>query len=77
MQDIRKNGISAELYHDSVKLDKQFKYADKKKIAYAVILGSKEIAEKICMVKDLKTGLQESVAIDGLTDYLINKISAE
>jgi histidyl-tRNA synthetase len=77
MQDIRKNGISAELYHESVKLDKQFKYADKKKIAYAVILGSKEIEEKICLVKHLKTGIQESVAIDGLTDYLINKISAE
>ena len=77
MQDIRKNGISAELFHESVKLDKQFKYADKKKISYAVILGSKEIAEKICLVKHLKTGLQESVAIDGLSDYLKNKISAE
>jgi histidyl-tRNA synthetase len=77
MQDIRKNGISAELYHESVKLDKQFKYADKKNISYAVILGSKEIAEKICMVKHLKNGLQESVPIDALTDYLKNKISAE
>jgi histidyl-tRNA synthetase len=77
MQDIRKNGISAELYHESVKMDKQFKYADKKKISYAVILGSKEMAEKVCMVKHLKTGLQESVSIDALADYLKNKISAE
>ena len=77
MQNIRKNGISAELFHESAKLDKQFKYADKKKISYVVILGSKEISEWICMVKHLKTGLQESVAIDGLSDYLKNKISAE
>jgi histidyl-tRNA synthetase len=77
MQDIRKNGISAELYHESVKMDKQFKYADKKKITYAVIIGSKEIVENICLVKHLKTGIQESVAIDGLSDYLKNKISAE
>jgi len=77
MQYIRKNGISAELYHESVKLDKQFKYADKKKIAFAVILGSKEIEEKICLVKHLKTGIQDSVAIDGLSDYLKTKISAE
>jgi histidyl-tRNA synthetase len=41
MQDVRKNGISAELFHESVKLDKQFKYADKKKISFVVILGSK------------------------------------
>jgi histidyl-tRNA synthetase len=77
MQDIRKIGISAELYHESVKLDKQFKYADKKKIGYAVILGSKEIAERVCMVKHLKTGIQESVSIDGLSDYLKKNISAE
>ncbi len=77
MQDIRKNGISAELYHESVKLDKQFKYADKKKITYAVIIGSKEIVENICLVKHLKTGIQESVAIDGLSDYLKNNISSE
>ncbi|GEO07644.1 histidine--tRNA ligase [Segetibacter aerophilus] len=61
MQQLRDKGISAELFHENAKFDKQFKYADKKGIAYAVIIGSKELHEGTCMVKDLKKGEQKTV----------------
>lgn len=70
MQQIRAAGIGSELYHEASKLDKQFKYADKKNINYAVIIGSKEIAEKNAVVKNLKTGKQENVTFDQLAEYL-------
>ena len=61
MQQLRNNGISCELYHEPVKFDKQFKYAEKKNISYAVIIGSKELAEGTCVIKDLQKGVQQVI----------------
>lgn len=58
MQQLRGKGISAEMYHESAKFDKQFKYAEKKNIPHIVILGSKELQEHTCTVKTLATGEQ-------------------
>lgn len=73
MQQLRKNGISCEMYHETAKIGKQFVYADKKIIPYAVIIGSKEIAEKNCVVKQLSTGEQVTVELDKLAAYFLNK----
>ncbi len=70
LQQTRKKGVSCELYHEAVKLDKQFKYAEKKNIPFVVIMGSNEIEKKECMVKRLATGKQETIAIDQLAAYL-------
>ena len=70
---LRDNKISCELYPDNIKIDKQFKYADKKNIPFAIIIGSKEVENKTCMVKDLKKGEQTEVAFDALTNYLTQK----
>jgi histidyl-tRNA synthetase len=69
MQQLRAKNISCEMYHESAKISKQFSYAERKKIQYAVIIGSKEIEQKYCLVKDLSTGLQEIVLFDKLFTY--------
>ena len=69
MQQLRSKGISCELYHEFVKINKQFSYAEKKKIKYAIIIGSKEIEQKYCLIKDLSTGLQEVVVFEKIFDY--------
>lgn len=73
MQQVRSKGISCELYHEAAKLDKQFKYADKKKIQYAVIIGSKEMQEMNCVVKDLAEGEQKTISLNELEKFLHNK----
>ena len=70
MQPLREHGISCELFHEPSKMDKQFKYADKKNISFAVIIGSKEIEEKNAVVKNLKTGTQENIGFEKLVEYL-------
>lgn len=70
MQQLREAGISCEIYHEPAKMDKQFKYAEKKKIKHAVIIGSKEIEENTCIVKNLSTGTQQSVPISELRSEL-------
>ncbi len=69
-QQLRANGISCELYHESSKFDKQFKYAEKKNIPFIAILGSKELEEKTIMVKELATGKQESIQWGELSSFL-------
>ncbi len=72
MQQLRQEGISCELYHETAKIAKQFNYAEKKKIAYAVIIGSKEIEQKYCLVKNLATGIQEVVVFENLASFFNN-----
>lgn len=67
MQALRKESISCELYHEPVKLDKQFKYAEKKNIPFVIIIGSQEIEQKAALVKELKTGSQQKVAFNNLS----------
>ena len=73
MNILRDNNIACELYPEKVKLDKQFKYADKKNIPYAVIIGTKEMEQKTCMVKELKTGEQNEIPYNTLTAFLTDK----
>jgi histidyl-tRNA synthetase len=72
MQKLRNIGISCELFYESSKLDKQFKYASKKNIAYAIIIGSNEIKENTCIVKDLAKGIQQTMSLDELNQFFKN-----
>ncbi|MEO5783270.1 MAG: histidine--tRNA ligase [Ginsengibacter sp.] len=69
MQQLRSKGISCELYHEPAKMDKQFKYATKKNILYAVIIGSKEMQEQNCIIKDLPKNEQKTITLDELQNY--------
>ena len=69
LQNLRAAGISGELYHETAKFDKQFKYAEKKNIPHVVILGSKELAENNCVIKNLQSGVQTTVAQNELVNY--------
>jgi histidyl-tRNA synthetase len=69
MQILRGDGISCELYYEPAKLDKQFKYANRKNIAYAVIIGSEELSQNTCVVKDLLRSRQETISATNLSSY--------
>jgi histidyl-tRNA synthetase len=70
LQEIRKAGIPAEIYHETQKFDKQFKYAEKKNIPFVVIIGTTELAEKTAVVKDLRNGQQQKVLFGDLKQFL-------
>lgn len=70
MNTLREKGIACELYHEKSKFDKQFKYAEKKRIPFAVIIGSEEVNTKTAVIKNLATGMQMSVGFDDLAKEL-------
>ena len=69
MQQLRNKGIRCELYHEQSKFDKQFKYAERKHIAYAVMIGSRELESNTCIIKKLGTGEQSTVALTDLAGF--------
>ena len=69
MQQLRNQGISCELFHEPAKLDKQFKYADKKNIPFVIIMGSNEIEKKEAVVKNLKASVQQIIPLDQLVKF--------
>lgn len=66
-QELRGKGIRCELYHEQAKFDKQFKYAEKKNIPFIVIIGSEELAGKVCKLKDIRNGVQSTLSFEELT----------
>ena len=66
IQALRKAGIRTELYHEPVKFDKQFKFAEKKGIPYVAIVGSEEITDKKITIKHLPSGWQERMDSDNI-----------
>ena len=69
LQQLRQSGIAGELFHEQSKFDKQFKYAEKKNIPFVIIIGSKEMENGTCVVKDLQKGTQEEMSQTSLVKY--------
>jgi len=64
---IRENGLNCELYDNpNDKLEKQIKYADKKGIMYAAIIGPEEIKNNTVTIKNLRVSDQQTVAREDL-----------
>ncbi len=67
---LRDQGISIQLYPDSVKMKKQMDYANKLGVEYVILLGESEIAQKMASVKNMVTGEQTSVEFEKLASFL-------
>ena len=70
VQQLRDNNVSAELYHETAKFDKQFKYAERKGIPFVVIIGSTELAANTAKLKNLLTGDQQELTFNELTSTI-------
>ncbi|MDB5253405.1 MAG: histidyl-tRNA synthase, partial [Flaviaesturariibacter sp.] len=63
---LRARGVASEIFHEPVKMDKQFKYAEKKNIPFVIILGSRELADRTVVIKKLATGEQRTMSWEAL-----------
>lgn len=69
---LRAAGIKTEIYPDAAKMGKQFQFADKKGIPFAVLAGSEEMQQQKFTVKDLASGEQQLVDVMTLIDLVRN-----
>jgi histidyl-tRNA synthetase len=70
IQKLRKEGLKVELYPDAIKVGKQFMYADKRQIQFAVIVGETEMMERKFGLKNLQTGEQTTLSFEELKAQL-------
>ena len=61
LQQLRAAGISAEIYPEAAKFDKQMKYANKRATPYVVIAGDEERQQNKVSLKNFTTGEQRLV----------------
>ena len=71
---LRKKGISAEIYPESAKMKKQFSYADNNQIPFVAIIGENEMKAQKIMLKNMTTGDQELVDLEELINSLKFKV---
>lgn len=71
IKQLREAGIKVELYPDAVKVGKQFQYADKRSIPFAVIVGETELGQGNFSLKNLVSGEQKVVTLEALKMELL------
>ena len=68
--ELRKAGISAELFPSSDKMKKQMGYANSHAIPFVVIIGEQEMTDGTIAVKNMETGEQKSLTAEELKQML-------
>lgn len=67
---LRKSGISAEIYPTSAKMKKQMGYANDKNIPFVAIVGESELEQGVVTLKDMTTGEQQQLTIEAVIEKL-------
>lgn len=70
LSQIRAAAINTEIYPEASKIKKQLDYANKKGIPYIIIIGPDELKANKLTLKDMKTGVQETITLN----EIINKL---
>tara|TARA_Y100000782_G_C10189272_1_gene269378 strand:- start:11871 stop:13247 length:1377 start_codon:yes stop_codon:yes gene_type:complete len=70
LKEIRKAGITAELYADAAKMKKQMKYADTNSIPFVAMVGTQEMESNIIQLKNMTTGEQQELTLTALIEQL-------
>jgi histidyl-tRNA synthetase len=68
--DLRAAGIACEVYFEKGRVGDQLKYADRKRIPFAVIAGESEFAAGMCKLKNMRTGEEITAAVDDLQQLI-------
>lgn len=70
IQQLRAEGISAELYPSSAKMQKQMKYANNRNYPFVVLLGEQELNDQTVVVKNMESGDQQTVSQNEFIGFL-------
>ncbi|MGD1947658.1 MAG: histidine--tRNA ligase [Croceivirga sp.] len=68
--EFRKHGLRADIYPSPSKVQKQFKYADKRGVPYVILLGDKELNEGNFVVKNMISGEQQEYSLANPMEFV-------
>ncbi|SNR43640.1 histidyl-tRNA synthetase [Maribacter sedimenticola] len=67
---LRKNGVFADVYPSNAKIQKQFKYANNRKVPYVILLGAEELNSNSFIVKHMESGQQTTYSFSELDKFI-------
>ena len=67
---LREAGINTEVYFDDKKIKAKFKYADKLRIPYVIVIGEDEIKSGTLTLKNMETGKQVGKTIEEIIELM-------
>lgn len=67
---LRKSGVSADVYPSPAKMQKQMKYANNRNVPYVILLGAKELERNSFVVKNMAKGDQETYNLSKPEDFI-------
>ncbi len=67
---LRQAGINAEVYYETSKLEKQFKYAESKGVPFAIIIGPDEANRNVVKLKNLATREQKEMPLENVASSI-------
>lgn len=67
---IRNAGTNAQVYVEDKKLKAKFKYADKLKIPYVIVIGEEEVKNNIITLKNMETGEQKNIPVEEIANHI-------
>ena len=71
---LRAAGVSADMAYGGRGLKGAMKGADRARARFALVLGESELADGTVTVRDLEAREQETVAVDGVVEYLTGRL---
>jgi len=74
-QQLRGAGLRVDLYPETERYGKQFKYADERRIRYAALVSQREIEAHVVAVKDLVSGEQVDIPEGEIIEHLQRLLS--
>jgi histidyl-tRNA synthetase len=73
--ELRRAGVSADIATGGRGLKGAMKAADRSGATFAVVVGDRDLADRVAQVKEMSTGEQFEVALDRLSDELVKRLS--
>lgn len=72
---LRQAGVRAQLYTEQKKFKQKMSYADKIGVPYVVFLGEDEVRQGAVSIKDMSTGEQQTISLDGAVTLIQSEIA--
>ncbi|MDE6206184.1 MAG: histidine--tRNA ligase [Muribaculaceae bacterium] len=70
VQQLRKEGIAAEIYPDAAKMKKQISYANASRVPFFGMIGESELADGTVSIKNMTDGTQTTVPFDKVAEFI-------
>lgn len=67
---LRKKGVLSDLYPSDAKIQKQFKYANNRKVPYVILLGIEELKDDSFTVKHMESGNQTTYSLSDIDSFI-------